>query len=74
MLLKYKLRLPEGLSKLSNKKQDAKKIYKELTALVEEKIKLANELELLEEGEEENGAAIPLEEQTDEIIEEEKEE
>lgn len=74
MLLKYGTELAEGLSKLSNKKQDAKKIYKELTELVEEKIKLANELEMLEEGEEENGAAIPLEEQTDEIVEEEKEE
>jgi DNA topoisomerase VI subunit B len=77
MLLKYGTELAEGLSRLSGKNPDAKKIYKDLTALIEEKIKLANELEMLEDADEENGAAIPLEAQADELIEgvtEEKEE
>ena len=71
MLLKYGTELAEGLAKLSGKNPDPKKIYKELITLVEEKIKLANELELLEEGEEENGD-VPTE--ADELVGEEKEE
>ena len=49
MLLKYGIELAEGLARLSGK-VDAKEVYKELTELIEEKIKLANELELLEEN------------------------
>jgi DNA topoisomerase-6 subunit B len=77
MLLKYGTELADGLARLSGKGADSKAIYKELTALIEEKIKLANELEMLEDADEENGAAIPLEAQADELIEgvtEEKEE
>jgi len=75
MLLKYGTELAEGLARLSSRETDPDKIYKELTALVEEKIKLANELEMLEEGEnEEEGDAIPLEEQSDELVEEEEKE
>lgn len=58
MLLKYSTELAEGLSKLTGK-EDPKKILKELRELIEEKIKLANELEMLEEEEEEE---IPQEE------------
>ena len=71
MLLKYGTELAEGLSKLSNNSPDPKKIYKELIALVEEKIKLANELEMLEDGDEEGGE-VPVEEA--EAVGEEKEE
>jgi DNA topoisomerase-6 subunit B len=67
MLLKYGTELAEGLAKL-NGKVDPKKVYADLTALIEEKIKLANELELLEENGEEEA---PTEE---EGVSEEKEE
>ena len=74
MLLKYGTELAEGLARLSEKKVDAKKVYQDLTSLIEEKIKLANELEMLEDAEDENGTAIPLEAQGDELIEGESEE
>ncbi|RLI86158.1 MAG: DNA topoisomerase VI subunit B [Candidatus Altiarchaeales archaeon] len=59
LLLKYSTELALGLAKLTEK--DDEKILKELTALIEEKLKLAAELELLEEGEAEE--EIPIEEE-----------
>jgi DNA topoisomerase-6 subunit B len=64
MLLKYSTELAEGLAKLTEK-DDSKKILKDLQALVEDKIKLANDLEMLEEAEDEAPAeaeAAPEEE------------
>ena len=68
MLLKYSTELAEGLARLSEK-EDVKKIQKELRELIEEKIKLANELEMLENADEEEA---PVEEA--EVEEEAKEE
>ncbi|MBN2250916.1 MAG: DNA topoisomerase VI subunit B [Candidatus Altiarchaeota archaeon] len=68
LLIKYSTELAEGLSRLSAK-GDEKRIHAELTRLIEEKLKLAAEMELLDEGSEEEEA--PAEE---EVTEEEAEE
>lgn len=61
LLLKYSTELALGLARLTGK--DDRKILKELTALIEEKLKLDAELELLEEEGEEAEEEIPIEEE-----------
>lgn len=61
ILLKYSTELALGLARLTGK--DDEKILKELTALIEEKLKLAEQLELLEDEEEEAEVEIPIEEE-----------
>lgn len=60
ILLKYSTELAAGLGKLTEK--DEKKILKDLTKLIEEKLKLDAEIEALEE-EEETEEAVPVEEE-----------
>lgn len=67
VLLKYSTELASGLAKLTGK-EDEKKILKNLNTLIEEKLKLAAELESLEE--EEEIEEVPLEEELEESEEE----